>query len=574
MTMVSIPVRIKNVAMLFAAALCGWVIAVGSHASWQVPVESAQVLAGLVTYPLDNPFYLYHVKLWTLVNQAAALLLTVGVPELSVSFLIEGAIGSLTFSAIFLIVYSICGKPVIALFTPLFMYALNLVGLAVAYPIYLLGTSHSYGIVGLSFTVLVIGVLGVGRYRTGAFLAGMAPALHPSLGTFCVIVAACTIVLNYRTLKSTLPRMLMSFCLGAGVTLTSLWWQSRYFALGPVLDGDRKQQYIKSFIENYDFHRPLSGWSHGGLLVGLLILFAAIRLVCHDDLSIGARIVASAVAASLVITVAIVALADFVPPFAFLKILIPWRYLNLAQLCLVPIVIGFLASSTSYLPRFKGVVLLLVPLVSLFWIKYTSVDPAWLYGSLALAVILLSGKWSLDIPEPLFGPLSRQLERVITLGCIVLVATCVVPSGKALFSGNLMLEDRTNTEIIRIASMRPGMLLTAGEMHLVQLATRRPVLLDGGGLDFFCYVPESGPRLNEIMRKVYGMDIFVPLPEQVRNCGVIPMIHRQLWEERTQEEWRLLRREFGVTDIFTPASWELQLPRITAGNGLVLYAIP
>lgn len=574
MTIFPLSDRINNAGMLFIAAIFGWVIATGNHATWQVPVESAQVLAGIVTYPQDNPFYLYHVKLWTLINQATALLLIAGVSELSVNFLIEGVIGSVTFSAIFLIVFSISGKPIIALFTPLFMYALNLTGIAVAYPIYLLGTSHSYGIFGLSYTVLVIGVFGAGRYRTGSFLAGLAPALHPSLGTFCVIVSACAVVLNLRSLRPVLGRMLISFGLGVGVTVASLWWQSRYFALGPDLGGEQKQQYIKSFIENYDYHRPLSGWSHGGLLIGIMILVASIRLLRDRDSSLGARMVTSAVASSIVVTVTIVALADFVPFFGFLKIMIPWRYLNLAHICLVPIVFGFLAAATPNLPRLKGVALLLVLILCFYWRRSVSVDPVWLYGSMVLMVIILSQKWSRDIPETIFGPLSRQLKWVIAAGCVALSVTSVIPAVRTLILRETVLVDWTNTEIIRIASMRRGILLTAGDMHLVQLATRRPVLIDGGGLDFFCYVPESGPRLNEIMRKVYGMDIFVPPPEQVRNCGVIPMIHQQLWEQRTVEEWRQLRGNFGVTDIFTPATWNLQLPRIASGSGLYLYAIP
>jgi ABC-type sugar transport system substrate-binding protein len=34
--------------------------------SYHVAIEPAQVLAGLVPYPPDNPFYLYQRRLWTI----------------------------------------------------------------------------------------------------------------------------------------------------------------------------------------------------------------------------------------------------------------------------------------------------------------------------------------------------------------------------------------------------------------------------------------------------------------------------------------------------------------------------
>src|SRR3990172_13094652 len=71
---------------LLLSALFGFVMTLGNgHAVWQVPVETGQVLAGLVEYPPNNPFYLYHIKVWTLLNQAAALLLSMGISEISAS---------------------------------------------------------------------------------------------------------------------------------------------------------------------------------------------------------------------------------------------------------------------------------------------------------------------------------------------------------------------------------------------------------------------------------------------------------------------------------------------------------
>src|SRR6202008_2916570 len=42
--------------------------------------------------------------------------------------------------------------------------------------------------------------------------------------------------------------------------------------------------------------------------------------------------------------------------------------------------------------------------------------------------------------------------------------------------------DRTNDGLFATAARSGGMLLTGGSLHLAQLRTRRPVLIDGGGL--------------------------------------------------------------------------------------------
>lgn len=63
-----------NLVALLAFSL-GALLAVGRHATWQAPVENGQMLAGLVPFLPENPYHLYLVKLWSLLNQASALLL-------------------------------------------------------------------------------------------------------------------------------------------------------------------------------------------------------------------------------------------------------------------------------------------------------------------------------------------------------------------------------------------------------------------------------------------------------------------------------------------------------------------
>ena len=67
---------------------------------WQVAVETAQVVGGLVPYPPDNVFYIYHTRLWTVLHQLLALGLRAGVSEITLSLIVSGVQGMLTFQAL------------------------------------------------------------------------------------------------------------------------------------------------------------------------------------------------------------------------------------------------------------------------------------------------------------------------------------------------------------------------------------------------------------------------------------------------------------------------------------------
>lgn len=587
---------INNRLLLFMAALFGSIIAVGRRTAWQVPLESAQVLAGLVTYPPDNPFYMYHMKSWSLLNHGAALLLSAGFSEFFASILIEGFVGAVSFAGIFLIVQAICEKSLIALLTPLLMYSLSLVGVYVAFPIALLGESTSYGILGLSYTLLVIGLLGTARYRSGAFLAGLAPAFHPALGAFCALIASLAVLANLRDFRAHLPSMFRYFIVGATATLASLAWQ-KYISAGlPTLDPVLKKSYLEAFIHNFDYHRTAGGWTEPGVLLGVILAALATITSQIKSAPLGARVVLSSVIASVATTFILVILSEFIPPLYFLKVLIPWRYINYASLCLIPVSFGILAADFPIFPRLRSFLLTAIITLCLFWRILALGGECILFFLILLAILCTVTVKTTDLPTKPFESL-MQWQWVLLLSVISLFFfRQVAPGTISLLTGNIQLHDRTNSDILHTASIRPGILLTAGNMHLIQLVTRRPVLIDGGALDMFPYVPDSGLRFNEIMKKIYGLDIFVKPPDAAHYQGMLTYYHQALWEVRTLAEWQKIRSEFGVTDILTPISWNLKIPIVAKefdinnnlaylywdrklqkpGNesGLTLYTIP
>jgi hypothetical protein len=118
------------------------------------------------------------------------------------------------------------------------------------------------------------------------------------------------------------------------------------------------------------------------------------------------------------------------------------------------------------------------------------------------------------------------------------------------------------------------MLLTGGSLDLVQLKTRRPVLLNGGGLDGLPYAPESGPAVERILREVYAIDFFNP-PQAARGRGAVPNDFNQAaWQGFPGEKWQQIRQAYGVAEVLTPGDWELPLA-VVARDGLhTLYQLP
>ena len=64
--------------VLLLSGILGFGVGMIGFPDWQVAVETAQVVAGLVPYPPDNIFYIYHTRLWTALHQMLAVALRRG----------------------------------------------------------------------------------------------------------------------------------------------------------------------------------------------------------------------------------------------------------------------------------------------------------------------------------------------------------------------------------------------------------------------------------------------------------------------------------------------------------------
>jgi hypothetical protein len=260
-----------------------------------------------------------------------------------------------------------------------------------------------------------------------------------------------------------------------------------------------------------------------------------------------------------------------------LLVLMPGRYLNFGALTFAAMLIGLLASRRELWTRMALLFLavgLLVADRSMLWnflerhhhIVYQShVRPLHILW-LTTAVLIAGAFWTRSHPLHPLHPL--RLSHLFVLVPVFLTLSQHAERSGAHFN------DRTNDVFFADVAAHPGVLLVAGDLHLIQLRTRRPILLDAGALDGVMYSLETGAAMQRMLHDIYGLDLAHPPPDAI-GAGRIPaQSHRTTWEGYSTDRWRAIRREFGVTQVLAYADWALNLPVASQSRRLLLYDIP
>jgi hypothetical protein len=578
-----------SIVVLVASGVLGFRLGMVTFPTWHVAVETAQVVAGLVAYPPDNPFYIYHTKLWTILHQPLALLLRAGVSEMALSRALSGIAGMLAFQALALTVYALSRSVFLALGAPFLVLVARATDFGVVYPVVLMGSDHTYGIVGLSWCLLTLALFGTGFVRSGALLLGLAPAIHPSLGAWLWMVVVAGLAWERRSIGPTLRRAAPFVLAGLGVTFASLAVQVFVTFDVPQVDPGTTGQYLEAFEAFWDGHRRSVAWRADGVLLnvgalGLSLLWATAWL--HSVPAAGLRLLRMVALASGLGLLA--ATLTWIPPGSapsMLTILIPGRWLNVGVVFFPAVLIGLLGACRHRLAARFALVALTLGLLfnrsSMLWER----PPRWLATTLhSDTMLILSGAAVVVVVLQLLAPRVDPRQTTTWRGMLGTGAATMALAGVLVWSALIAwnrpplpaLEDRTNNALFLLASEEhEGVIATSGPTRLVQLATRRPVLLDGGSLDMLPYAPEGGPAMAAILRDVYEIDLVHPPAGMPPGLGVIPdYFNKEVWERFPRQRWQAIRRTWGVTQVLTRADYDLDLPIAAQLRNYRLYTIP
>jgi hypothetical protein len=543
------------------------------YGTWQASVETAQFVAGLVRYPADNPVAIYHAKYWSIVHQVLAVALAAGVSERTLSLLLSGVIGLLSFAAVALCTFALSRNALVAVAMPPLVFWSGAANYGPAISISLLGRWQTMNVLGLAFVMLVIAAFALGANRAGAFGLGLVPAVHATFGALCWIVVVAALVPLLRARRVDARAMARWFALGLAVTAASVGWELVILRGVAPIASDAAALYVRTFVALWDAHRqPVPLGARGLVHVAAAMVIAWLWLrVYREDLREPAPVLLRVVLASGVLSVIAVALSwlppDRVP--ALILVSMPARVLNFAILAFPLLVIGLLAAQ-----RMRP----LSQIVLLGVVFGTVMRPELASKPLLLgAAGLIVARTLEDRAPALMRRLASLLVPARVAVAVVLVATTALVAARGYVrwrDGIEPLRDRTNDAVFAAAAGSPGLLLTGGDAALIQLRTRRPVLLDGSGLDGLMYAAENGPIVVRILRDVYGIDFFHP-PKEALGMGAVPRLWtRDVWERRSLAEWQAIRRAYGVTEVMTFADWTLALPDLARGAEFRLYRIP
>jgi len=555
-------------AVLAVSALCGF--AMGAlRPALHVAVEGAQVAAGLVAYEDGNPFGLYQKSVWTLWHQALAPLLSAGVHERTASIFVSGVVGALPFVGLALVARAAGAPGWLACGVPFLVVAASPGGWGFRYGLFLLGSGHTYGLAGLAWQLVAIGLLGVGWWRAAAFAFGIGPALHVSLGVWLAAVAAGAAALSWRDVRPRWREVGLGGGLGALIATASL---GLHLARAPSahIDPVEASRYLDVFVRLWDAHRAppaLLGWRTA---VVACVLVASWRASARAELPAPARVALRVLALASGIGLALAVLQNGVRAEALpdlLQIAMPTRLLNLPMLAFPAVAAGLLWRLREARLAQAGLALLALGSCALAW------RPALARVLLpAVGAVVLVALWRPARPSA--PVLRRAAQLAVALASVAAVALGFREGIRDLDFRLSYLIDRSNDAALAAASRRHGALAVASGIEVSQLRTRRPLVVDPGALDMLPYALAGAPALVRILDRVYAVDFFHPPKISLHQAALPERQVREAWETRSASEWAALAREFGFSDVLVPAGWNLDLDEVARSRWVSLYRVP
>ncbi len=260
--------------VVLGSAACGSLLGIVC-CRWHTAVESAQVLAGLVSYSPENPFFLYHAKTWTLLHQLPAGGLALGIPEGWMCLVLSALLGALMFVGVSLMVFALTSQRWLAVLTPLCMQAaktyLESRGI---YPLRMLAEPNwaIYGVAGAAWTIAAWSLVSLRRWKTGGLAMGLSLAVHPLLGAWCICMGLSGLLLTSRWNHVPFRHLARWIFVGAACSILSLAVQS-YWTYGlPSIEAAEAARYISAFSESWDTHRQPFPFLSVHLLLALVAL--------------------------------------------------------------------------------------------------------------------------------------------------------------------------------------------------------------------------------------------------------------------------------------------------------------
>lgn len=553
--------------LLLSSGFLGAMVGI-MHAGWQVPVETAQVLTGLVRYDPGSLQYAYHAAVFSVLNYLAAVLLLITNSEVVASYVILAVLGAIAMQCMAMIIFLITRNVYTGVLGGWLVFEIHFYGSGISYPIILFGSPHAFGRAGHLVALYALLFFAFKRYKAALFLVGLSLAVHVPWGLWLNGCLLLVILWNGRSLRHQLNRAHASWYLaGTGFSLVLLAWHKVNYPVAPAdaTSVHETTELFRNFIAYWDHHRV-----RRGVWLGLTreLFYASITLVWA---AIAARrwkhnagdiLFYRTLVVSTVISVVLVFVPSWFDPTAFPQAFVammPGRFINFSILIALPLLLGHLLrhAARPISLGFVGVGWLLITSLAARYGHVGSVGRPFglLLVVVALSVLQKIGKWTSPVPP---GPRVNQLLGLATLLLLIIVPAYVVHRAPYIAQSFPRLS---------LPSAGQSAVLTTIDRYLLQVEQRVPVITPM--LDGYPYAGSDAlERVDRFMEDLYGLTLKEPPPEGVqRNGGVIATAdYSALWEARSCAAWEQLAAKYNFALVVVPAPLELKLPGGSVGD--------
>ena len=106
-------------------------------------------------------------------------------------------------------------------------------------------------------------------------------------------------------------------------------------------------------------------------------------------------------------------------------------------------------------------------------------------------------------------------------------------------------------------SSKTNLIVPSSLVSYVFKKTKKPILLHTESMDFIPYHPYLSDKFFYILKKVYKIENNMP-PEQ-NNPSLSDDYIKNVFEDRSNDEWSSIKQEFNVDFLLVPHEWNLNI---------------
>ncbi len=485
----------------------------------QVAVRGGLIISNEIIFQDKiSPLQYYFLNSWTLLTQFSAILLKLGLSVKLVSLFLVFSLTLILFFSCFLILFHFTEKKTLSLILTIFLILFQKNLGDTDYPS-LIFTAHTFGAYAQALTGLIVASLLFKNLNTTFFLSLILISIHPIVGLWLVLIIL--IAIYYSRKSHNLKKSLKGIVFGTVIILLSLVF---YFYLSidkiPYDHG-----LFNIYMEKWDGHRAETSELHYEYIIKTLLFFLILNIFCPKN----EKYKLFKIFLNLLIS-------------SSLLIYMLFKFLNLNE-------IGFLS---SIIPgRFMVTYTFIAWPLTLALIYYKLRDKKYTKNIFYLLIIIYSVMHYKD----LINVKNKFNEKYFTTNNNV-----------------LRIWDEQNNVFRKISKIENTGNIIATEYSASNIVylSKKPLLLMRS-FDFLPYHPYLINPIKKILTEVYGYDF--NNPPKMHYPYLNDDFIKEIFEQRTLNEWIEIKNEFNSNFLIVPKNWNLNLNLFYTDGNFSLYKI-